>query len=360
MAVTLKDVAALAGVSIKTVSNVVNGYAFVGSENRRRVEEALAATGYRPNLGARNLRRGRTGFVALVLPDLGIPYFGELAARVITKARHRDWNVLIEQTYGSRDGEREALAALGSHLVDGAIVSPEALSAQDFADLAPGVPVVLLGEHAVDTPFDRVAIDNVPAARAAVEHLIEIGHRRIAAIGNHSRRGTATLRLQGYREALATAGIPYEDDLVVPVSAYHRPDGAAAMHALLALPEPPDAVFCFNDLLAVGALRTAAQHGLCVPHDLAVVGFDGTEEGAYSLPPLTTIAPDKSAIADRAVDLLWRRTADGSTDPVNVVLPFFLEIRASTRPDGAHSSTPARDDDDSSPKHRLAGDVDEL
>lgn len=333
MAVTLKDVAALAGVSVKTVSNVVNGYAFVGTENRRRVEEALAATGYRPNIGARNLRRGRTGFVALMLPDLGIPYFGELAALVIAAARAQDWNVLIEQTQGSRDGERAGLAALGSHLVDGAIVSPEALAAADFAELAPGVPMVLLGEHAVDVPFDRVAIDNVVAARTAVEHLVGLGRRRIAAIGAHPYRGTAALRLRGYRLALVDAGLTATDELVAPVTAYHRLDGAAAMRALLTRPDPPDAVFCFNDLLAVGALRAAAEHGLRVPDDLAVAGFDGTEEGAYSLPPLTTIAPDKAAIAERAVELLGRRvTQPDGREPVEVITPFSLQIRASTRP----------------------------
>jgi DNA-binding LacI/PurR family transcriptional regulator len=330
MAATLKDVAALAGVSVKTVSNVVNGYAFVGTENRRRVEEALAATGYRPNIGARNLRRGRTGFVALVLPDLGIPYFGELAALTITAARRHDWNVLIEQTQGNREGERASLATLGPHLVDGAIVSPEALAAEDFAALPPGLPLVLLGEHAVDVPFDRVAIDNVQAARTAVEHLVALGRRRIAAIGAHATRGTAAQRLAGYRAALTTAGLPVSDGLVATVTAYHRRDGADAMRSLLALPEPPDAVFCFNDLLAVGALRTAAEHGLAVPDDLAVVGFDGSEEGAFTRPPLTTIAPDIAAIAEQAVALLARPAADRA--PTEVVTPFSLQVRASTQP----------------------------
>src|SRR5882672_4012105 len=147
MAATLRDVAVLAGVSVKTVSNVVNGYAFVKAENRRRVEAALAATGYRPNLGARNLARGRTGFLALIVPELSIPYFGELAGLVIAAAQRREWNVLIEQTLGTRERERSSLGSLGPHLIDAAIVSPEALEADDFAELGPGVPMVLLGEH---------------------------------------------------------------------------------------------------------------------------------------------------------------------------------------------------------------------
>ena len=117
----------------------------------------------------------------------------------------------------------------------------------------------MLGEHALDVAIDRVAIDNVLAARTAVEHLLGLGRRRIACIGANPRRGTAALRLRGYRDALAAAGVPVDEALVAPAESYHRRDGADAMRALLRLPAPPDAVFCFNDLLAVGALRAAAE-----------------------------------------------------------------------------------------------------
>jgi len=350
MAATLKDVALLAGVSVKTASNVVNGYAFVKPENRRRVEEALAATGYRPNLGARNLRRGRTGFIALLLPELSVPYFAELAGLVITAAQSHDWNVLIEQTQGLAERERSSLASLGPHLIDGAIVSPEALDAADLTQLSTGVPLVMLGEHAVEVAIDHVAIDNVLAARTAVNHLIDIGRRRIAAIGQHPRRGTAAQRLVGYRSALTAARLPQPDEYITSALNYHRRDGAEAMTHLLDLPSPPDAVFCFNDLLAIGALRAATERGVRVPEDVAIVGFDNTEESAYSLPSLTTIAPDKGAIARTAVDLVHRRaagrhhgtvagvalgqSANGGTEdpfePQDIQTPFSLEIREST------------------------------
>jgi DNA-binding LacI/PurR family transcriptional regulator len=328
---TLKDVAALAGVSVKTVSNVVNGYTFVKPENQRRVEEALAATGYRPHVGARNLRRGRTGFIALMVPELAIPYFAELAGSVITAAQGRDWSVLIEQTQGLRDRERDTLASLGPHMVDGALISPEALAKEDFTRHAPGIPMVLLGEHALDVPIDHVAIDNVTAARQAVEHLIGIGRRRIAVIGQNPDRGTAALRLAGYREALTAAGLAQPAELIAPAARYHQRDGAAAMAALLALPDPPDAVFCFNDMLAVGALRAAADHGYRVPADIAVVGFDNTAQSRYTIPSLTTIAPDKLALARKAVDLVHARAgAKGEFVPEDVRIPFSLEVREST------------------------------
>ena len=331
MVATLKDVATLAGVSVKTVSNVVNGYAFVKPENRRRVEQALAETGYRPNVGARNLRRGRTGFIALMVPELSIPYFGELAGLVITAAQGQDWSVLIEQTQGTRERERASLESLGPHMADGAIVSPEALEAEDFGDMAHGVPLVMLGEHAVDVPIDHVAIDNVLAAELAVRHLTSLGRKRIAAIGQNPHRGTAALRLAGYRTALAEAGLTQPPEFVVPALNYHRRDGAEAMAYLLSLPEPPDAVFCFNDLLAIGAMRAAAERGFRVPADIAIVGFDNTEESAYSLPSLTTIAPDKTAIAQTAIDLI-RRRIDSVEDfePQDVQTPFSLQIREST------------------------------
>jgi DNA-binding LacI/PurR family transcriptional regulator len=331
MAATLKDVALLAGVSVKTVSNVVNGYAFVKADNRRRVEEALAATGYRPNVGARNLRRGRTGFIALVVPELSVPYFAELTALVITAAQDEDWNVLIEQTQGIRERERSALASLGPHMIDGAIVSPEALDADDLTALSTAVPLVLLGEHSIPVPIDHVAIDNVLAAQIAVTHLVEIGRRKIAAIGQNSHRATAAQRLAGYQAALTAAGLPQPAEYIAPALNYHRRDGAEAMTYLLGLPDPPDAVFCFNDLLAVGALRAAAERGLRVPADVAIVGFDNTEESAYSLPSLTTIAPDKAAIASTAVGLIRRRAkAEEDFAPQDIQTPFSLQIREST------------------------------
>ncbi|MGL5908495.1 MAG: LacI family DNA-binding transcriptional regulator [Phycicoccus sp.] len=325
MAVRLKDVADLAGVSVKTVSNVVNGYAFVGAENRRRVEAALRETGYRPNVAARNLRRGRTGSISLVVPELGIPYFGELSTLVIDAASGRGWNVLIEQTVGDRERERAALDGLGPHLTDGAIISPEALQASDFASVPTGFPIVLLGEHDVEVPIDRVAIDNVAAGRAATDHLLRLGRRRIAVIGDHPRRGTAALRLRGYTEALAAASLAVDPALVAPVGSYHRSDGAAAMGRLLDHDPRPDAVFCFNDLLAVGAMRECRARGVRIPADVAVVGFDGSDESGYTSPLLSTVAPDKVAIAEAAVELV------ADVGPLRTVIaPFSLEVRESS------------------------------
>jgi LacI family transcriptional regulator, repressor for deo operon, udp, cdd, tsx, nupC, and nupG len=331
MVATLKDVAARAGVSVKTVSNVVNGYTFVTEENRRRVQEAIDHLGYVPNIGARNLRKGRTGFVTLAVPELANPYFAELCGLVMTAAAAQDWTVLIEQTGGERDRELAVVNAAHRSLVDAIILSPLGLLPGDLTDTGAGIPLVLLGERALHARAHHVAIDNVGAASVATGHLIDLGRRRIAAIGEQpGRNGTAALRLDGYHGALRAAGLTADPALSVPTETYSRAEGAAAMHHLLDLPQPPDAVFCFNDLLAVGALAAARDRGLRVPDDLAVVGFDGVDEGNYAAPRLTTIAPDKAAIARAAIELVEAAVQDGSREPQDVVTPFTLQVREST------------------------------
>ncbi|MFD0783416.1 LacI family DNA-binding transcriptional regulator, partial [Micromonospora azadirachtae] len=178
----LKDVAERAGVSVKTVSNVVNGYAHVRPDTRARVEEAIAALNYRPNLSARHLRKGRTGVIALAVPELDIPYFAELARHVVGAAADLGWTVLIDQTGGRREQERVIASGVTDHLIDGLILNPLALTADDLVNLN-GTPMVLLGERVEHGTADHVVIDNVAAAREVTTHLIGLGRRRIAAIG---------------------------------------------------------------------------------------------------------------------------------------------------------------------------------
>lgn len=334
MSASLKDVARLAGVSIKTVSNVVNGYAYVSPKTREKVEQALAQLDYRPNLTARNLRGGRTGIIALALPELDAPYFAELSRSVIDAAAEHGWTVLIDQTDGLLDRERQVLQGIREQMIDGLIFSPLAIGEEDLAGRTDRTPMVLLGERVLDGPTDHVAIDNLAAAREITAHLIGLGHTRIAAIGAQDRpsAGTAHLRLTGYRQALEAAGLPFDERLVASTESYRRRDGAEAMGRLLALPEPPQAVFCFNDLLALGALRTALTSNLRVPEDIAIAGFDDIEDARYSTPTLTTISPDKVAIARSAVELLDERLkgVGGSPPPREVRVDHRLRIGEST------------------------------
>jgi DNA-binding LacI/PurR family transcriptional regulator len=331
--VGLRHVAEMAGVSVKTVSNVVNGYVHVTDATRSRVQHAIEELNYRPDLAARNLRQGRSGMISLALPALDAPYFGELARSVIKQAEIRGWTVVIEQTDGDVDREQSVLDGIRGRLIDGLILSPIALGAEELRRRRDTVPLVLLGERVSGGHADHVSIDNVAAARTATEHLLGLGRRRIAAVGDQRRpqSRTAHLRLRGYRQALSVAGLPSSPELVVEVDQYRRAHGAAALRRLLDSAEPPDAVFCFNDLLALGALRVLHEAGLRVPDDVAVLGWDDIEDGRYSTPTLTTISPDKQQIASIAVDVLAARLGDGRADPPREeTAGFELVVREST------------------------------
>ncbi|UMG92853.1 LacI family DNA-binding transcriptional regulator [Nocardioides sp. TF02-7] len=335
--VRLQDVAARAGVSVKTVSNVVNGYRHVAPDTRARVQLVLDEMGYRPNLAARNLRAGRTGVIALALPDLDNPYFAELTGSVVRAAEKHGLTVLVDQTEGLRDRELEVVEGFRNHLIDGLVMSPMALRAKDLTGRAAvDIPVVLLGEKFGAGAVDHVAIDNVAAAEAATAHLVALGRTRIAVVGDQpgSRRrsGVAHLRRQGWERALTAAGLDVDERLVAPVPAFDRQHGAAAVAALLDDGARPDALFCFNDTLAIGALRLLADRGIDVPGDVAVIGIDDVAEGRFAVPTLSTVAPDKAGIARTAVAMLAERLDPASEQrpPRDVRAGFELVAREST------------------------------
>jgi DNA-binding LacI/PurR family transcriptional regulator len=336
---SLKDVAQLAGVSVKTVSNVVNNYPHVTPAMRERVQRAIDELGYRPNLTARHLRKGRTGIIALALPELGNPYFAELAGAVIDAAARHDLTVLLDHTAGERHKEVLVTQGFRAHVIDGLIISPIELETADLLGRrADGSPLVLLGEREYDAPFDQIAIDNVAAARTAVRHLTSLGRKRIAFIGarRETARRPAHLRLRGWREELTAAGLPCDDRLVAATDAYGRWDGAAAMNALLDRGARPDAVFAYNDLMALGAMRALVERGLRVPQDISVVGFDDVEEGRFSTIALTTVSPDKQAIARLAVErVVARLTGAPEMHPERLQPGYTLIARESSSPPAA-------------------------
>ncbi|MER7998433.1 LacI family DNA-binding transcriptional regulator [Streptomyces sp. NPDC095613] len=308
----IKDVARHAGVSEKTVSNVINDYVHVSDRTRRAVREAIDHLGYRVNLAGRHLRTGRSGVIALVVPELDVPYFAELARHVIRAAEQCSLTVLVHQSGGDRGHELAALSGFGSDFVDGIILSPLALTSDDLRERAGAPPTVLLEEGA-----DHVAIDNEQAAREATEHLIALGRRNILVIGGRDAPGlgTAEARTRGYRAALSAAGIAYDAAALLPVAAFRMPDGADAVTRALRDGARPDALLCLNDQLALGALRALYEHGVRVPEDVAVMGFDDVEGGRYSVPTLSTVAPDKAAVATSAVHLLRHRIDEANRPP---------------------------------------------
>jgi DNA-binding LacI/PurR family transcriptional regulator len=327
----LRDVAHRAGVSVRTVSNVVNAPEVVAEGTRERVLRVIEELGYRPNLAARQLRRGRTEVIGLVVPELDSPYFAELGAHLVRAAEARGWTVHIEQTDGDPVRERELLDGARGHGVDGIVFSPWGITPSEVSRRATAPPVVMLGEQPGVGVVDRVAIDNRLAAEEATRHLVGSGRTRIAAIGlqPHLSNDTALQRIAGHRAALAAAGLAPQPDLEVAVERLHTADGARAMGELLDRGLRPDAVFCFTDQLAIGAIRACADRGLTVPTDVAVVGFDDIEVARYTVPSLTSVAPDKARLAEVALDCLGDRLTDRSLAGRDVVVPHRLVVRES-------------------------------
>lgn len=334
MTATLHDVARAAGVSIKTVSNVINNYPHVRVATRERVEAAIDELQYRPNQAARSLRSGRTDMIGLIVPDLRNPYFAELADDVMRAARARGFSVLIEQFDADRDSELAALRGARRRGLDGVLYSVLSLG-EDDAELLDdvGMPMVLLGERIFHSAHDHVTMRNTEAAQAATEHLLRGGRRRIVALGSHPGEvvGSAGLRLRGYEAAIREAGLSIDPALVVPVGRWHRIDGAEAMRAVLDAGLDFDGVVAFNDSIALGAMRVLLERGVRIPEDVALIGFDDLDETRYSLPALTTIDPGRSEIARVAVDLLVDRILTDSADaPREVLADFRLVEREST------------------------------
>ena len=334
MPATLKDVADRANVSIRTVSNVVSGYAHVSEKMRRRVQHAVDELDYRPNLLARNLRTGRTGMLALVVPEIDVPYFSELARDVINAAAEFGYRVMIDQTGHDHARERELLTGGDrTMLFDGILFSPLVTRAE-LLEMAPHstIPLVLLGEHEFDGRYDHVAIDNLRAAQDATQHLIDIGRIRIAAIGEQPLENYETphLRTEGYLTALQAAGIDTDQTILKPATHYSRLDGYQATTELLALSDRPDAIFCYSDLLAIGAVRAIFDAGLRVPEDVAIIGIDDIDEGKFSRPTLSTVSLDTSFIATQAVARIVSRIEDPDVPVEEAIAPHALIIRESS------------------------------
>jgi LacI family transcriptional regulator, repressor for deo operon, udp, cdd, tsx, nupC, and nupG len=324
-------VAEAANVSVRTVSNVVNGFASVAPATRERVLRIVEELAYRPSEIARILKRGRSGLIALVLPELDTPYFAELTRSIVELGAEHGFTIVVDQTDGDTARELELIGQSDrASLFDGLIVSPLGLRSGDLPSIPSQRPVIFLGEDDHDG-FDQVRIDNFAASVDAVSHLVERGNTRIAAIGAEPNNpASSSIRLEGYRRALQLAGIPFDPALLGHVDGFRRSDGAMAMSRLLDQPTRPDAVFCFSDPLALGALRVLHERGVSVPDEIAVVGFDDVEDGRFSTPSLTSISPDKAFIAWKALALMTAKL-DGSTiAPATYVAPHTLVVRESS------------------------------
>ena len=270
--------------------------------------------------------------IGLALPEIAAPYFAELADHIERAASARGIMLLIDQTGADLDRERQVLHGYGSRVIDGLIFSPMALSEQDLAQEPLDIPTVLLGERVQRGGLVRVAVDDVTAAREATGHLLDSGHRRVAAVGADltPKTGPALNRLRGYEQAHAQRGLPVDPELVVRTGGWGRAAGYTGLDRLLRAGIRFDAMFCFNDVLAFGAFRAAADHGVKIPDEVGVVGWDDVEEAAYSTPSLSSVRPDKAAIADTAVEQLLSQIAGVPADRFEILCGYQLVVRESS------------------------------
>ncbi|MCX7521141.1 LacI family DNA-binding transcriptional regulator [Microbacterium sp. STN6] len=309
--IRLEDVAKIAGVSMKTVSNVVHDYPHVSPGMRERVQRVIDELGYRPNALGRRLATGKTGLLALAFADVSIPYFSELARVVSAAARSRGYRLLLEQTDGTLDGERAVLSESEAGLVDGVLFQPSVMSSTEIAKHRSDVPLVLLGEASAPLSVDHVMIDNIAAASEATQHLAALGRSRIGFVGHEEPRQSETSRqrLIGYQEGLEKAGLRLDMSLLLPSYAVSAEAAAQAVGAALERGLRFDALVCRDDLAAIGTLRALKERGFDVPRDVAVTGWDNISLTSYTYPSLTTIAADTAGLAEKALDMLSERIA---------------------------------------------------
>ncbi|HUZ00966.1 MAG TPA: LacI family DNA-binding transcriptional regulator [Thermomicrobiaceae bacterium] len=286
---TLEDVARRAGVSRQTISRVINDKGEVAETTRQRVHSAILELGYQPNSLARSLATRKSPVLGLVVPDITQPFYPQIARGVEDGAFAAGYSVFLCHTAGSPDRERQALERLGGQRVGGVIVCNSRLEDEILAAAVRAYPVVLVNREVPDLEGTVIWTGYEPGGRLATGHLLELGRRRIAYLGLDYPNQIDEVKAAGYRGALEGAGIPERPELRRRVANTFQ-GGYEAMALLAAEGVTVDAVFAFNDLMAIGAMRWALSHGWRVPEDLAVVGFGGSDLAAMVTPALSTIA----------------------------------------------------------------------
>jgi len=330
--VGIKDIAKKAGVSIATVSHAFRNPDRVSDKTRAKVLAAAKEVGYTPNSHAVGLRTARSGNIVVIMPDVADSYNSGIIKGIESVARHRGYSVLLGDSQGSAERERELAKMIWSRQADGIVLMSHRLP----FDLAPDVPVEDLppivngSEHTGHPGILSVSIDDKLGGKDATNHLIELGHRDIAVISGDKASSSTQQRLEGFYEAMQEAGIRVNDSLLI-FGKYRADIGEAAAKELLTRKTRPTAVFCFSDELALGCIYGLQHAGFSVPNDISVIGFDDIPFARYLVPSLTTVAQPTEAIGRSCATLLLD-LIDGIRPKSNrFILPHTLIVRSSTR-----------------------------
>lgn len=327
---TMKDVARIAGVSTSTVSHVVNNTRFVSDEIRERILKVVADLNYSPSALARSLKINQTRTLGMIVTTSNNPFFAELVAGVERICYQHGYTLVLCNTEGDPARLSHSLEALLQKRIDGLLLMcTEARSASaDVFERHPAVPIVVMDWGPLNTKADRIQDNSARGGYLATRHLIEKGHRKIGFITGPLDKLPAQSRQDGYRQALAEAGITFRPEYIV-VGDFEFTGGIVGMQQLLALDEPPTAVFAGNDVSAVGVYQALYRAGLRVPQDISVMGYDDIELARYLTPPLTTIHQPQEALCRKAVETLLERIQGVKDEPRLITLEPVLVQRES-------------------------------
>ncbi|MFQ6066789.1 MAG: LacI family DNA-binding transcriptional regulator [bacterium] len=322
----IKDVARLARVSPACVSLVLNDKPYVSQEAKQRICTAIKQLNYRPNIIARSLRKKKTTTVGLVLSDITNPFFPEVARGVEDRAREYGFNVVLCSTDADPSLERQYIDVLLAKQIDGLILTSTRSSDNLSQYAKEGCPLVLVNRGLSPDRFDFVGIDNVASAKMVIDHFIKLGHQRIAFIGGEPASSASFGRYEGYRSALEQAKISYSDSFIK--TGYLKYSGGyRAMKSLLQTSPSPTALFCANDMMALGAMDACLEKGIKVPQNLAIVGFDDIWVASLKSVQLTTVRQPRYLMGVKAVDLMIERIMGKRVEIKRVMLPTKLVVR---------------------------------
>ncbi len=353
---TINDVAREAGVSRATASRVLGGYGPASARARAQVGAAAAKLRYRPNTLARGIRSGRTRTLGLVISDIQLSFFSQVVRVIADTAHEAGFEVILMNTDEDLIAERAAVGVLADKRVDGILIA--LADPTDTAHLEEvqerGIPVVYFDRSPMDPDHDAVVVDNVGAARAAVDHLVALGHTRVAIVvegrtapsaaelieGSLTPENgmTSPLRLFGWAAALRISGLPVLEDLILR-SRYERADARRVSAQALRLPSPPTAIVTTDETMTLGVLEAVRDLGLEIPSDVSLVSFDHLPWTTIFEPPMTVVAQPVQEIGGTAARRLLRRIEDASLPPETIVLRTSIELRGSTGPVPAKSVT---------------------
>jgi LacI family transcriptional regulator len=327
--VTLEEVARLAGVSTSTVSRYLSGTHQVSTEKKAAIDSSIKRLNYRPNLVARGLAKGRTMTVGVLTQEIASSFFNEAMRGVEDALASHNYEAIFVSGHWNKVEEEQRLLSLIGRRVDGVILLVADLDDEIMDRHAQGVPMVLLGGQSASMRVHSLGFDHYSGARMAVQHFVDLGHRRIAFISGPQGRHDADERLRGYREALEAAGLPYDERLVAN-GGYVETGGVTAMNTLLDRGLPFSAVFAANDDSAYGAMLAMYRRGMRVPDDISLVGYDDLPHSSFSLPPLTSVRQPLRDLGREAASAVVA-LIEGRRPPRATVAKLELIVRESTK-----------------------------